>query len=261
MILRAVTPTPGAESKPRNQYLFSMTRLLALLPLILFLLSCQSPDSNESPEVSSPTIMTANSTTPFLEIVVYTVPDEAAFPTALRDVQRDLGEWGHSPTYWTHWRSAEGNLRADVVVWPSQEAALAAARVVATDPKLAYFTAAIDTVNHFGHYRTTTEGEELRRQLTTGNLLELALFTSTDASKTAATHPALHDALVTRTGLHLHAPLRGADNPEHFGDLALWASADDHRAAGEALVSKPQLAPYFGSIGEMPVFALFTPVR
>ena len=199
----------------------------------------------------------ADSSEAYLEIVTYTVTDTVDFDHRVRKAYQLLST-STPPRWWTHWQSTDGQTRADVVAWPDKTAALAAAERVATDPNLAFFTTAIDTVNHFGHYRTSVVADDLLTALRSDGLLELALFSSSAPATTAELHPIVHGTLTQTDGLIKHVPLRQEDSATGFGDLAMWRSAELQATAATTLPTHPELSGYFSSIAELSVYTLFT---
>lgn len=110
---------------------------------------------------------------PYYEIVTYTVEDAAAADAARTEARRMLQAF---PGFiaWTAFSGADdAAARVDLVAWESQEEAMAASEAVATKPEFAAFRASVASIRAMGHY-LASPGD--RHALAAGNGIEIGRF-------------------------------------------------------------------------------------
>lgn len=194
----------------------------------------------------------------FLEVVTYEVTAINDFAQLARRAEEVLRRKASGMQWWSHWESVKNpQLKAEVVAWATPAEAYEAARIMEEDPDLKFFTREILAIPHMSHYHAAVTPDDLREQMGNG-LLELALFTSEQPAKTQQHQSTLHAAVQNEVGLYHHHSLTDDKRDAAFGDLVLWQSAEAHQSAGAHLTKQPDLAPYFGAIGKLEVFELFT---
>ena len=194
---------------------------------------------------------------PVLEIAVFAVNDPSQFPPIQRRAHEALAtQPGHLTG--VRLRGLSDETFADLIAWESFEAAQRAASVVQQDARFSELMASIAQLRLYAHYRLTTDLVSLLDALRGAPVVEVAAYEVHDLATLTSVHGQVHDALRTRPGYCAGAPAAQIEHPSQRADLVGWMSAADHERAGQTLQARPELAPFFASVGPMHVFSLYS---
>lgn len=193
----------------------------------------------------------------YLEIAVYTVNNNSAFPAIRAQAEKDLQANTAGFLWWKRLRG-DNNSFADILAWASPTDAKNAAVMVRNDKRLQPFVASIQSTTHFGQYRATIDSTLLGEQLDRAPLVEIALYTVRDATTHAIVHEQLYEHLANQPGMLGGTRLMADGSKNGFGDLLTWKDVASWEATGKALMQLPALTAFFEGADTSQVFALFT---
>lgn len=217
-----------------------------------------APAALASAQESAP--MTKPSAAVCLEVAVCTVSNPAGFDALQAQAHRDLASlpgYAHSVALRGH---ADAASRCDLVVWETLAAAKAASETIQRDARFAPFMAAIERVRHFAHYEAHGAGAAtpLGALAQASRVVEVAAYTTASEAPMHALQAEVHAAL---EGIEGASPwVRGAqtEQPAALLDVIGWSGAASHEAAPGLIQARhPELAAFFGGVGELAVFELF----
>jgi hypothetical protein len=195
--------------------------------------------------------------TPVIELAVYTVRSPDAFPTTQHQMHEALATLsGHRTGL--RLRGMSHGLFADLIAWESLEAAQQASNTAREDARFAPLMNEIIELKLYAHYRVGVDASLLLAKLREAPLVEVAAYAVRDPEVHDEAQAWLHEALRATSGHRGGAPARQVEDPVQFADLVGWEHAEAHEHAGATLQQREDLAAFFSGIGAMTVFELFS---
>lgn len=193
-----------------------------------------------------------------LEIAVFEAKDPDGFAARQARLHAQLREVFDGYLGSIGLRSAtEPGVFADLVLWESADAALAAVAALPEREEFSWFHEELRAVRYFGHAEPSADLDVLAL-LASAPVVELVLVRPADPAAFDAAHVVLHDRYLERVDEVLaHVRLR-ANADGVAGDVNGWTSADAMQAVAPATMEQPELAPVFDPSNEVIMFMPFT---
>jgi len=210
--------------------------------------------------------MTQSTTTPqiLVELAVFTTTHER-FSELQISAHQDLSSFRGYLASIPLVHPQNSNLRADLVLWDSDESAQSAASSIGKDERFKDFVSSIQSIKVFAHYSGIDS--DAFALLAHAPFVELAGYPIGGALEQSAREK-IHDALAENAGTRITVAARLQGHKEEATkpgalDIIGWSSEEAFKSAPHFVLKKyPELKPLFeGSKEEMPVFDLFVAVK
>lgn len=151
---------------------------------------------------------------------------------------------------------SDPNVFADLVLWESMPAAVAAADAIQEMEAFSWMAEELGPIRYFGHFDAAI-GPEALSAAAAAPLVEIVLVRPAAPEPFAEAHRLLHDTHLSAAD-SVVSNLRLARNGDGVaGDVNGWTGQEAMDEMGPRMMSRPELAPVFDEANEMVVFLPF----